>query len=406
MSQFVWLDYSERERRKMLAVINLLGEHETRDELGIGSVRDAIADALFPGTSTIMTRARYYLLIPWTYQRLEKKRISSAAIANEARRAEVNLIDAIEKSDDNAGNIGKEARSKLKRLPSSIYWQGLGTWGIRRFSGSLAQYHRSLDYYYGQRTRQTARASERDLEHNDLIAENWHGGLIKPPEGFPGECSLSLSRSEAEYLSERLRLSPRCSESLLPLLVKASRVDGVNFVWQHPVMASLPPKLSEIVRNAQNFSEMMHGASLLYNLILAEQVKNDELISSYREDFVSWKDAIASRQKVFRNWEKDGFWNLMDGLGSSIKTGTRKFVNDWWSFVWKGELTALRDDAGVRQLIREREKSLKKDLARIGNPATKNSWNGYSGSGQMDYRWWITRRLLGDICDGLEEGDA
>ena len=96
MSQFVWLDYSERERRKMLAVINLLGEHDTRDELGIGSVRDAIADALFPGTSTIMTRARYFFLIPWIYQRLEKKRVNSAAIAGEARRAEIKLIDVIE----------------------------------------------------------------------------------------------------------------------------------------------------------------------------------------------------------------------------------------------------------------------------------------------------------------------
>ena len=69
MSAFVWLDYSERERRKMLDVVDLFGEHDTRDELGIGSVRDAFADMLFPGTSTIMTRARYFLLVPWTYQR-------------------------------------------------------------------------------------------------------------------------------------------------------------------------------------------------------------------------------------------------------------------------------------------------------------------------------------------------
>ena len=47
---------------------------DTRDELGIGSVRDAFADMLFPGTSTIMTRARYFLLVPWTYQRLERLR--------------------------------------------------------------------------------------------------------------------------------------------------------------------------------------------------------------------------------------------------------------------------------------------------------------------------------------------
>ena len=64
MSAFVWLDYSERERRKMLDVVDLFREHDTRDELGVGSVRDAFADMLFPGTSTIMTRARYFFSSP------------------------------------------------------------------------------------------------------------------------------------------------------------------------------------------------------------------------------------------------------------------------------------------------------------------------------------------------------
>jgi Family of unknown function (DUF6361) len=89
MSTFVWLDYSERERRKMLDVVDLFREHDTRDELGIGSVRDAFADLLFPGTSTIMTRARYFLLVPWTYQKLEKQKIASAEISGKARRAEL-----------------------------------------------------------------------------------------------------------------------------------------------------------------------------------------------------------------------------------------------------------------------------------------------------------------------------
>ena len=84
MSTFVWLDYSERERRKMLDVVDLFREHDTRDELGLGSVRDAFADMLFPGTSTIMTRARYFLLVPWTYQRLERQRVGSAEIATRA----------------------------------------------------------------------------------------------------------------------------------------------------------------------------------------------------------------------------------------------------------------------------------------------------------------------------------
>jgi hypothetical protein len=84
MSAFVWLDYSERERRKMLDFIDVFREHSTRDELSVGSVRDAFADMLFPGTSTILTRARYFLLVPWAYQRLEKSRVRSAEIAARA----------------------------------------------------------------------------------------------------------------------------------------------------------------------------------------------------------------------------------------------------------------------------------------------------------------------------------
>ena len=94
MSAFVWLDYSERERRKMLDVVDLFREHDTRDELGVGSVRDAFADMLFPGTSTIMTRARHCLLVAWTYQRLERLQVRSAEVAARARRTRAaNLLN-------------------------------------------------------------------------------------------------------------------------------------------------------------------------------------------------------------------------------------------------------------------------------------------------------------------------
>ena len=63
-STLSWLDSNERERRAVLELVSALSEPGTLDELGIGSVRDTIADALFPGISTIQTRARYFLFIP------------------------------------------------------------------------------------------------------------------------------------------------------------------------------------------------------------------------------------------------------------------------------------------------------------------------------------------------------
>jgi len=63
MSAFVWFDYLERERRKILDVVDLFREHDTRDELGISSMRNAFADHALPGASSIMTRVRYFLLV-------------------------------------------------------------------------------------------------------------------------------------------------------------------------------------------------------------------------------------------------------------------------------------------------------------------------------------------------------
>ena len=33
--------------------------------MGLGSLRDALSDALFPGTSYLQTRLRYVLFVPW-----------------------------------------------------------------------------------------------------------------------------------------------------------------------------------------------------------------------------------------------------------------------------------------------------------------------------------------------------
>ena len=71
-SDLSWIDFSQKDRRRMLDVVALFRERDTRDELGIGSIRDAFADILFPGTSTIQTRVRYMLFVPWIYLRREK----------------------------------------------------------------------------------------------------------------------------------------------------------------------------------------------------------------------------------------------------------------------------------------------------------------------------------------------
>ena len=90
-----WLDLTANDRDKMRRVLDLFKEQGTVDEMGLGSLRDILSDALFPGTSYIQTRLRYVLFIPWMYRRLESRKIHSADVARQARKAETDLIGSL-----------------------------------------------------------------------------------------------------------------------------------------------------------------------------------------------------------------------------------------------------------------------------------------------------------------------
>lgn len=47
-SRLGWVDQDDRQRRAMLGVVELFKDESTVDELGIGSIRDALADAPSP----------------------------------------------------------------------------------------------------------------------------------------------------------------------------------------------------------------------------------------------------------------------------------------------------------------------------------------------------------------------
>ena len=125
-SLIAWLDASSEEQRRMRDIIRLFGDRDSRDELGLGQIRDGIADSLFPGTSTLLTRARYLLFVPWAYQKASTRPNPAA----EADRYERDIIHAIKDSGDYAGLLGMQAGEALKNLPSALYWSMLRHYGV------------------------------------------------------------------------------------------------------------------------------------------------------------------------------------------------------------------------------------------------------------------------------------
>ena len=401
-SSFSWLDYSEREKRQMLDVISKFRERDTRDELGVGSIRDAFADIFFPGTSTIQTRIRYFLFIPWIYKGLENKNSMSGNIEQRARSDEMRLVYGLLKTGEKEGVIGSDAKEKLRRLPSNIYWQGLAAWGIRLFKGSQSQYHSCIGK---EKSISLGSFLNDDKEPmGGALLVNWHAGLPQAPKGFPDECTLKLSNEEALYLQERICFN--LHNTLLAFLAEHGRAcDPCEFPWLHPQYASFPEEIRMLLDHARNFSETQNGASLLYNLMLAELTKNETLIESYQVELRGWAiDTIGKRIDTLINWVQqiDMFWQILQRPPFRIPTLTERFVRRWLTLLLKpGDTKNISENADARILIHEREQQLKHGLARLDNPRARELWSGASGTSPLDYRWGITQALISDILDGL-----
>ncbi|MGB8983042.1 MAG: DUF6361 family protein [Anaerolineales bacterium] len=397
-SILTWLDYSEHERRRMLDVVRLFRETETRDELGIGSIRDALADLFFPGTSTIQTRARYFLFIPWIYRELEERRTDSSKIADRVRRHETALINALLAAGETEGVIGRIAQDKLQRLPSNIYWQGLGMLGIRMFAGSQDQYHRSLTRYY---TKLAALAHQRDEEATDSRKPtNWHLGLPPTPAEFPNGATFALPRLEAEYLRERIQT--HAPDSLLAFWVSQWTLPPQSdFPWE--VMDDqLPSHLRKKLMHARNFSESMHGAALLYNLLLAEATTRTDWVERYRTMLKEWIDLASSRLRELADWDKPRFWDIVLQVNPRVPRFTRVFVEQWLDLILDStRLHRLAEEKPARDLIRARERFLKRGQARLENRRALDLWQGEAGTQQLSFRWGVTQRHLQDIHAGL-----
>lgn len=402
-SSFAWVDFDEASRRRMLDIIDKFRDQDTVDELGIGTVRDAFANYFFPGTSTIQTRARYFLFIPWIYQRIESKEISSAKVIQNAREAEFQLIDALIEAGvaENEGVIGRISRRKLQRLPSNIYWVGLSQWGIRKFPGTQDQYHRYLDHYYRKKRNRLFTDDNEPIDgHLDF---NWDPHIPGPPEKFPQGATMELRRSEARYLQDRITESH--GESLLAATINAPAYHETDYFWENEMLVrNLPLSLKETINHARDFAQTMHGAVLLYNLMLAQAQKNQELVDSYIGELDDWVSNIAKRHNELIKWHSNmkRFWDCEALRNARIPESTKRFVETWCALIYQNMSSdGISEHTEARDLIREREVRLKRNRSRLENNRYLELWRGSSGTAMMEYRWTQVSRIVRDIREGL-----
>lgn len=379
-----------------MRLLSMFQERESRDELGIGGIRDAIADQLFPGTSTIQTRLRYVFFVPWAFSELDAKSIGGAEFPSAARQAESRLLGVLIKNEPSTtyGVIGREAGSTLKRMPSSVYWAALGSWGLRSFDGSLQQYFAQADTR--RAIRKARRRGEDGDEHDgDSSGRAWHPQAIalRPPS-FPADASLSLTRVEAEFLLDRWRHAhPRSLLTWLALdLTKRNEVPEASRIWEHPRFGDFPMDARDLIDHARRFDVLIRGAALLYNLQLAELDGREELASEYGTELEDW---VAHDVVQCQAWRLSDFWPRVIGQGHTISGETRLFVEQWWALATNAA-AGIATSAPARRLIEFRERRLKQARSRFANRAALSQWGGRAGLEPLKYRWPTASTFLQD----------
>src|SRR4030095_13588388 len=96
--------------------------------------------------------------------------------------------------------------------------------------------------------------------------------------------------------------------------------------------------------HARNFSELMLGAALLYNLILAEQAQRDDGVEDYRVRFTEWVKMLAPRSRAFADWRRERFWELANASKQRITPAAHDFITAWCELALGGNAGRLREN--------------------------------------------------------------
>lgn len=396
-SLVAWLDASSEDQRRMREIVNLFSERDSRDELGIGQIRDALSDTLFPGTSTLLTRARYMLLIPWSFEAAVKQGLDADEVSRRVERNERNLISTLKRDSDGEGLLGKTAGAALKTLPSSIYWAALRQYGILA-DPSLSQ-------------ADAVAASISRVVGDDEVAravDTWSPTLPPPPDSFPDntEGGFDLSRTEAEWLRDRMLIGSE--GTLLAHFIDHRPQADSAAPWTDPATIGTPPNTTEHLIHAQMFSLAINGASLLYNLLLAEAYEAagyDRItgtVDEYRNRLIEWQNRRDQAATEFASWRRSDFWALVYSKNPRTNNSSRAFVDAWLDAVVVSESLTIDDNESLRSFVGHRERRHKGAQSRLQNSRLLQSWQGASGAGELSFRWRQVRGILTDLHDGLE----
>ncbi len=397
-----WIDFSKNDKDKVLNVISLLEEKGTLDELGIANIRDGFSNKFFPGTSTIQTRAKYFLIVPYTLKDLTRSGITDPKkmieVLNETEKECAKILK--DKGNANDGIIGFRTLDQgkwLRRTPSDIYWSGLKTYGILNYDFSIAEYIQSVcedNRVLKSNERHISERTRTDGENDDLDAglqykePYWNLPLTYKYEEWKKNLEINLTKDEAKFLKDLIINNRRESvrESMIAQILKEN-IEGILDIdsfssLDDQLIKHFSLEIQDLFSLAKNFSAFIYVLKILYNKIISNN-NNEEANNEWKR--------IEPELKERANIDLDKIYKILNITNGNLKL----FLNK------EKELLLNKNYEEMKIEITKRETQIKPgDRAKTLHPCSDYKW--YGGK-ELDYRFNKAKNILNDIFKSLNK---
>ena len=378
-----YIHSSKEEQAQAMQVLKMTSESVALDELGIGRIRDAFADRMFPGISTLQKHTKYFSLMPQVYRKATERRYNrlsevKAEIVRLERIMTKNLYEgsAIKWGITGSDTIGKGAGSYVKYDPAYIYNSGLQTFEILR-SPQVAE----LIYSASKAIHNTPKAQKSDDEDiaDDALDKAGLFQFCSFPQidyDFTKACSLDLTTADCDFITDHILKAKACQGTLLRWLVDNPQTT-LPERFEHLRNCHLPEKLAELQDLAQRFADFIYMVHVRYNYIYSgyqdKEMLNEfmQLLEAYRHTGTDIDTVLAAV-------------NIRENSGKG-------FCKEIAQCIAAGE---TEENGLLDQTVINRERRVKGSRRKIGNPSYKYDKNNRIHYYKLTYRWKTVRQFM------------
>ena len=434
--EFGWIDFTSEDGEVMRNVINTLEDKDVdlRDALGVGVIRDRFANYFFPGTTTMQSSAKYFFLVPYACQKVEKQKCNQLhECKNELKRIEKEQCNKLlesrnNKNDYNRTIIGsrsiKHNAKWINNAPSNIYWGGLKSFGILKEDISLNEYftllinklnsEKNIKNLTNKKEEQIYDDDNADLKDKtslwDILPENMMG--YESTENKQNrQLSLYLTYDEAKFLKNKIIENKPDSllawmlknQADLEMLKSAVEIKDLSFDdLKEKIIDSkgktiydfLPEKLQKLYMLAKNFSDFFYILEIRYNLMYSK-FKNQDIMERW-ESVKKYAKDYASRVEI------DEIFRILKLQNMDLKDFLKACKNKIDSMN-RDEFNTSEKLNELDLLIQQRElKNKTAEYAKLLKPIEGAAWTGLD---KLTYRIVPGRNIVYDILKGLENSN-